>query len=132
MAENIGDIKNVTNELVRRTNEVTRRLRIMEQRADRIETHLADLEEKAITQMGDLKISLERIGSKISAVSDRLTAIESEISRINKGMGKTANKSEIKQLETYIELINPITSKFVTKDELERAFEEKLKLQKKA
>ena len=124
MAEK-SDVKSVVTELVRRINEDERRVRASEQRIERIETSFSTLEERVLTQLGDLKIGLERIGNKIYAVSDKMIALEADISRINKELGKVASKSEVKQLETYLEIVNPITSKFVTKGELERALEEK-------
>lgn len=116
----------VSSELARRLNENSRRLRIMEQKLDKLETSMDLLEENTLNQMNDMKIGLERISAKISAVGDKLAGIDNEILRITKEMGKTATKAEVRQLETFIDLVNPITSKFVTKDELERAFEDKI------
>lgn len=120
------DVRAVTSELVKRINEDTRRIRILEQRMDRIENSLSGLEETVLTQMGDLKLSLERISNKIGTVADRLSSIENDILRVNKELGRAATKAEVKQLETFIDLVNPITSRFVTKDELERVLLERL------
>ena len=120
-----ADVQIVLNELVRRINEDARRIRSLEQRNERIETSFSNLEDRLLTQLTDLKISLERLGNKISSVSDRIVGMETDISRMNKELKKTASKIEVKQLETYLEIINPITSKFVTKDELENALEDK-------
>lgn len=124
MAEK-SDVKSVVGELVRRINEDARRIRASEQRIERMETSFSTLEERLLTQLQDLKISLERIGSKISDVSDKIMGMEADIVRVGKELGKTASKSELKQIETYLEIINPITSKFVTRDELERMLQEK-------
>jgi len=120
------DFPAMTNEMVRRMNEYSRRIKNLEQSLDRIETRVENMEQTVLTQMNDLKISLERIGQKISGVSDRLNTIETEILRINKDLGKSALKSDVKKLETFIDLVNPITARFVTKDELERALEERI------
>jgi predicted metal-binding transcription factor (methanogenesis marker protein 9) len=80
-----------------------------------------------LNQINDLKINLDKIGQKIMGVSDRLNVMENEILRINKDLSKTALKSDIKKLETFIDIVNPITAKFVTKDELERALEERVR-----
>jgi hypothetical protein len=64
---------------------------------------------------------------KISTIADRLTGMENELLRINKELSKTASKSEVKQLEMYIDVMNPIKSKFVTKDELERTLDDRIK-----
>jgi len=72
-------------------------------------------------------VNLERIIAKIGGIADRLTGIESELLRINKELGKSATRAEVKQLETYIDIMNPIKSKFITKNELDRILDERIK-----
>ena len=117
------DEKKVTGELVKRMNDDTRRIRIMEQRIDRVESSVEGLQENALNQLTDLKLSLERINDKIVSVSEKLMTIEGEILRLNKELSKTATKRELKQMETFVDLINPITAKFATKDEVEKMIE---------
>lgn len=118
---------NVVNELVRRINEDRRRIRLIEQSIDRVEQSLSSVERSVISQMGDLKISLDRINNKLASAAERLSLIESDIVRLNKQTSKSATRIELKQIESFIDLVNPITSKFITKDELERALDERLK-----
>jgi ABC-type transporter Mla subunit MlaD len=121
------DVKSSLREMINRINEDRRRIRLVEQSVERTENSISSLEHAVITQMSDLKIALERAANKMSDVSNRLGILESDIARLNKLLGKTATKIELKQLENFIDLVNPITSKFVTKDELERAFEDRTK-----
>jgi hypothetical protein len=46
---------------------------------------------------------------------------------VNKELSKTALKSDVKKIETFIDVVNPITAKFVTRDELDRLLEERMK-----
>ena len=108
-------------EIIKRANESSRRIRILEQRVERVEDTAGGLQGTATVQMNDLKIGLDRIGQRIKEVADKLSAIESEIARLNKELTRAATKREVKELESFIDLVNPITAKFVTKDELERA-----------
>lgn len=112
------------NELVRRLNENSRRIKYVEQKIDKIESTTSTLEETILLQMNDLKVNLERIAQKMTSLAERLSAIENEMLRFNKEIGKAATKAEVKQLESFIDLVNPITSKFVTREELDRALEE--------
>jgi TolA-binding protein len=125
--EELFDTSMMTNEMTRRMNEDSRRIRTVEQRLDRIEQQIETLESTALNTMEDIKIGIEKMVAKITLISDKLNGIESEIARLNKEMTKTATKSELKEMETFIDLVNPITSKFVTKDEMMREFEERLK-----
>jgi archaellum component FlaC len=127
MAERPTDIRVLAGELVKRMNEDSRRIRLLEQRNEKIESGFNSLQETILIQMDGLKVKLERIAENINSVSNRLTAIENEIQRLNKELGKTASKAELKQLEAFIELINPITSKFITRDEMERILDERLR-----
>jgi len=115
----------VLSELIKRINEDRRMMRLVEQSVERLENSLSALEGSALSQMSDFKLSLDRIGSKIEATAARLNAIESNIAKLGKGVDKAATKLELKQLESFIDLVNPVTSKFVTKDELDRALEER-------
>ena len=115
----------VLSELIKRINEDRRMMRLVEQSVERLENSLSALEGSALSQLSDFKLSLDRIGSKIEATAARLNAIEANIAKLGKGVDKAATKLELKQLESFIDLVNPITSKFVTKDELDRALEER-------
>ncbi len=121
-----SNAKNVLTEIVRRINEDRRRIKLMEQKTDRIENGVSSLEESAITQLGDIKITLGRINDKIDNVSTRLNKMEGDINKLKKVMSKNATKLELKQLESFIDLVNPITSKFVTKDELDRVLDDRI------
>lgn len=130
MADNPTDIKSLATELVKRINEDTRRIRSLEQRMEKIENTMRGLEDSNLAQLNELKLSLEKIGDRILKTSDRLGSIENEILRLNKELGKTASKMDVKQMESFIDLVNPITSRFVTKDEMDRAMEERLRQKK--
>lgn len=121
----------VLSELIKRINEDRRMMRQIEQSVERLENSLSALEGSALSQMSDFKLSLDRIGSKIEATAARLNAIEANIAKLDKGVDKTATKLELKQLESFIDLVNPVTSKFVTRDELDRALEERQQLRKR-
>jgi len=124
--------RTLTAELVKRINEDTRRIRIIEQRIDRLENSIESIQENTLTQLTDLKLALEKINNKIVSVSEKLVNIEGEILRLGRELSKTATKRELKQMETFIDLISPITAKFTTKDEVENMIENRIPKNKKA
>lgn len=132
MVEKPVDIGALTSELVRRMNEDNRRIRLLEQRMDRIDNTVSGLEDNILAQLDDLKFSIEKLNSETQRIGERITGIENEMNKLKKDLEKTATKTDIKQIETFIDIINPITSKFVTKDELETALEETAIRAKKA
>jgi chromosome segregation ATPase len=117
--EKPADLKTVAAQIVNRINESSRRIRLLEHRIEKTESRLSGIERTVLTQLDDLKISLERLNSRISSLADKITSLENEDSRMNKRLEKTVTKAEIKELEVFIDLIRPMTSSFVTKDELE-------------
>lgn len=118
---------NILQELVKRANEDRRRVRIMERNISRLENSMSSLEGAVLSQMGEIKVTLERINNKMAKVSERLDIMENEIARTSKQIGKSATKMELKQIESFIDLVNPVTAKFVTRDELDRSLDERLR-----
>jgi len=132
MAEKGEDVRVVTSEILRRVNEDNRRIRLLEQRMDRMDDSVGGLEDNVLSELDELKIGIERLSDKILKIGEKLKGIEDEIEKMRKDLGKTATKSEVKQLETFVNIVNPITSKFVTKEELERIMEERIRTPKRA
>lgn len=116
----------LTTELVKRVNDETRRLRLAEQRLDRFEADLEGLENDSAARGAETKSQLESIARGIKSLSDRLLVLENAVGRIEKELAKRATKGEMKQIESYMSLMSPITSKFVTKEEMERAIDERM------
>lgn len=109
----------IMQELVRRSNEDTRRLRALEQRLDAIENRINTFEsttleknKKANTKFAELDLSLKGLG-------DEITKLTVGIDKINKQVNKFARKQDLKEIERMLELISPIRQEFVTKDQLE-------------
>ena len=126
--EKPADSKILATELVKRMNEDIRRIRILEEKLDRMDNRIRTIEETALDQMESLRVNVERIGDKMANISEKFKLIDGEIVRMNRDLVKSVTKSDLKSLETFIDILNPITSRFVTKDEMERALEDRKKV----
>ncbi|HLD38769.1 MAG TPA: hypothetical protein VJB05_00470 [archaeon] len=109
----------IMQELVRRSNEDTRRLRSLEQRLDAIENRINTFEsttleknKKANTKFAELDLSLKGLG-------DEIAKLIGSIDKINKQVNKFARKQDLKEIERMLDLISPIRQEYVTKDQLE-------------
>src|SRR3989304_6014955 len=100
--EKASDAKILATELVKRMNEDMRRIRILEERLDSEESRMRNIEETVLDQIETLRINVDRIGEKLDNISERFKGMDSEIVRLNRELGKTATKSEIKTLENFI------------------------------
>lgn len=113
-----------SSEIVKMVNTNTRRIRAIEQRLSGSEIRIGSMEEKIIDEMDDLRRGFEQISLDIKALSENLSQMRSEMLKINKNLDRAAKKSEVKELESLLDLYNPIKSKFVTRDEVKRIIEE--------
>ena len=125
MAEMTSDIRILATELVKRVNDETRRTRLLEQKINMFEMELSNLELSIENRNADNKASLDGIQKLLKSISDRMLIMENAIGRIEKEMAKKATKSEMKKIDTYIDLMSPITGRYVTRAEMDRAISEK-------
>ena len=119
------DIASFTTEIVKMVNTNTRRIRSIERRLSGSERRIRGMEEKIIDEIDDLRRGFEQIILDIKEVSKNLSEMRSEMLKINKNLDKSAKKSEVKELENLLDIYNPIKSKFVTREEVERLLEER-------
>lgn len=126
MVEKTSDIRVLATELVKRINDETRRIRLLEQSIDRFEADLENLEAAVAAQTADSRSEEDSVAKQIKSLSDRLLVLENAISRMEKEMAKRATKAELKQIDSYISLMSPMTTKFVTREEMERAINDKV------
>ncbi|MBL7169397.1 MAG: hypothetical protein ISS48_00055 [Candidatus Aenigmarchaeota archaeon] len=117
----------ISGEVVRITNDNTRRIRVLEQSLESARSRISSLEERMIDEMGDIKKWMDQLSLDAKEISKDLKEIRSELLRVNKDLEKTARKSEVKELESLMDLYNPIKSHFVTREEVMRMLERELK-----
>jgi predicted nucleic acid-binding Zn-ribbon protein len=120
------DTQAIGSEAIKIVSANTRRIRALEQRFDVLEMRIGAIEQKIIDEIEELKKSFDQINTDIKNLSQSLSLVRNEILRMNKSLDKTAKKAEVKELESLLELYNPIKSKFVTREEVERLIDEKL------
>jgi len=119
------DMRVFNTEIAKMSNMNTSRIRALEQRLTLTESRISALEEKIIEEIDYLRKSFGQISVDIRSLTETLSQIRTEMLNINKNLDKTARKSEVKELESLIDLYSPIKSKFVTREEVERLLEEK-------
>ncbi len=121
------DISSVLEELVKRINEQSRRLRILEERNRSNEGRIIALEEMLLNIKEKQKEEFSEVLKKLGDLEKSLLKLENELQKITKELAKTAKKTELQEVEHLIDLFNPLVSKFVTKEEVKRMIEEALR-----
>ena len=119
------DVQTILNELVRRANESTRRLRALEERSSLIETRISSMQDSLLRDFEERRTFAEGIALKLKDFDTNLLRINTELERINKNMDKMAKRTELKEIENILTIFNPLRTNFITKEEVERMIEEK-------
>jgi septal ring factor EnvC (AmiA/AmiB activator) len=109
----------IMQELVRRSNEDTRRLRSIEQRLDAIESRLSSMEQAQLDRSKKANAKFAEHDVSLKSLSDELEKIKNSLDKISRQITDFARKRDLKEIEKMFELISPIREEFVTKDELE-------------
>ncbi|RLI98529.1 MAG: hypothetical protein DRO99_00530 [Candidatus Aenigmatarchaeota archaeon] len=125
-------IKTIIRELVDRTNTDTARIRILEQQADIVKSRMESVEQNVVTQRKQTEKTVSEVSAKTEEINNRVTKLESTIRELIKEIKKLASVSNIKELESLVDMYSPLKSEFLTRDEVERLIEKKLEEAKKA
>ena len=120
-------IREILTELVERTNSNMRRLRILEEKADVTTSRITTLEEALMEQTKQVKNMVEILEKSIIDESERIIKIEGTIKDIVDRLKKSVSMTKIKELEALLEIYSPLKSQFMTKEEVERMLDERLK-----
>ena len=123
----VKDVPAVLNELVRRANETTRRLRALEERSSLIENKISSIQDTLLRTNSENKDINEKLTNQLKGFQTELMRIDNELLKVNKNIERTAKRSELKELENMMSFFNPLKSNFVTKDEVERMIEARRK-----
>lgn len=113
-------VREIINELVDRTNSNMRRLREIEKNIDSFDARIDALEKSISEQSKIINNVKNSIGATASTEIKRIENLENTLKEVIEKLKKTPSLTKIKQLETLIEMYNPLKSQFVTKEEVKR------------
>ena len=122
-----GNVQDVIGEVIRRVNDNSKRLRLVEQKGLNLESTISGLDKSILEQVKQAKTAIEKLGLKIDELGNRVAKLEDDNRKIIKQLERVATKTELKEIQGFIDLINPIKSEFVTKSEVRKMFEESKK-----
>ena len=97
----------IIQELVRRSNEETRRLRSIEQRLDAMEDKLSVLSENSNDRMKKMAARQADTEANLTNIANEVTNLRLNLEKIIKQMPKYAQKRDLKELEQMINLLGP-------------------------
>ena len=99
----------IISELVRRSNEDTRRLRVLEQRMDAMETRLASVEDSSLDKTKKNNVHFNQVDESLKSLNEEMITLKNTLDKINKQITNFARKRDIKEIERMLDLLSPQT-----------------------
>ena len=106
-------------------NNLERRLRVLEESFTNIRRSLQVAEQNMLSKSKTFSTEIRTLTSDINEIRKEIADIKEKILMLVKDLEITAKINDIKVLEKYINMWNPV--KFVTQNEVEQIIDEKLK-----
>ena len=125
MAKEPSTLHTIINELVDRTNSDSKRLRVIEQRAEVLSSRSNTIDHEMLNINRQAQRLSDTIDIRIKKIEDSIRKNDTMVKEVVKQMKKLATTSKIAELEQLIEIYNPLKSQFVTKEEAQRIVDEK-------
>lgn len=120
------DQKRITTDLIGRVNENVRRLRVIEQKIEAINARINSVEQNIVSYNKNVQKGLGERDAKTTNIEDRLVKVETTNMEILKQLKLVATKSNVDEVKQLLSIYDPIKSKFVTREEMEEYFDEKM------
>ena len=111
--------------LNRKLSEISERVRLLEERSKDTLENLHIVDETMERRTKNLKDSISDIRKELIQIRNEITQIRSILRRVISDLSNAARKSDVRVIEKYIELLDP--TNLVTRDDVERIVEEKMK-----
>ncbi len=99
----------IISELVRRSNEDTRRLRALEQRMDGMETRLDSVEDASLDKAKKNHLRFTGMEESVRRLNEEMITLKNTLDKINKQINNFARKRDIKEIERMLDLLSPQT-----------------------
>ena len=105
--EEMNRIGLISQELMRRVNEDSRRIRDLEQKLESLEGKTVNLENVVLQRFKSQDGRMNESSVKIKELDEALMFLKANVDKINKQMERVALKVEVKELERAFELLRP-------------------------
>ncbi len=110
-------------DVMERLNSASRRIRQLEENIRSIRDHLTGLENEFVKQKEDRNSFNTNFNKKEEQIKIAITNLGVEVKNINRRLRKVATNRELQEIESYIQIFNPLKSSFVTKKEVQKMIE---------
>lgn len=111
----MGEFAVSVNEIL---NSNTRRIRQLEENLRNIRNQLGSVENVLLNEKKNFDELKEKMEGLFEQMRIEMRALKSEMKNVERIARKAVSKREMKEIESFLEIFNPLKSKFVTKEEV--------------
>jgi TolA-binding protein len=110
------------NTVITRVNELTKRLRILEEQFSSMQDKWDDMQQTSIKKTNEAEKKIEEQSRSFSSLVGDLLKVKSELKVIRKQMIKLAPNEKLEELEGFINMLSPMEA--VTRGEVRKIVQE--------
>jgi len=126
MAKKPPTLRTIINELVDRTNTDTQRIRVLEQKEEGLSFRINAMEQEALNINKAIQEFASSLESELKKRDMSIFELQVTIKKIIKQFKRIASIGKVKELETILDLYNPLKSSFMTREEVEQLISKRL------
>ena len=109
----------ITNEIIKRQNDNIRRIRVTEETLRNNDVRINSIEQRYLQETKKIYEKLKEFEKRVKDLEIQQKTTEVQQEMFKKSIKKYVTQNELSQIKNYIELLNPMLSKYVTKKELQ-------------
>lgn len=118
--------QDMINQVVDRVNDFNRRVRDLEEKIRNLTARVNTLDDTIMSKTEDLQSDIDQVENDITQVRDRIANLEIDVKELKKQDQKYVSQKEIAEIESYIDLMDPLNSHFTTKTEVKDIIDERI------
>ncbi len=116
----------VLSELINRVNDNTKRLRDLERAYESATNRAIAIEQDMMSNKKNMEKDFTDLRNKLDSQETKLMQIEETVKEIMKQMKFLATKTKVEELESMLNIFNPLESEFTTKDDVKNIIREEM------
>lgn len=124
-----GDYSSGQQDIISRLNNNARRIRQLEETTRNLQEQVKSLEDRLNKQRKEVTQNRSDIKTETKDLWEEVDNLQAELKNLQRKSRKMVTRREFSEIEDYMDLMSPVTSAFMTKNEVEELVETKLEQQ---
>ncbi|MBI5355096.1 MAG: hypothetical protein HZB68_01430 [Candidatus Aenigmarchaeota archaeon] len=109
----------VANELIRANNDNIQRIRVVEEKLRLVENRLESQEGSLVRIETAVKKGFDEMKDQLKKLNISVAKLENDDTKLREGFDKAPRRAELEELKSFINMLSPLSSQYVTRKEIE-------------